>query len=202
MEFALRFLWLDAGQNPDYTKGDKVSGGPITGYFLPMFNVTRPQLQAIRDRGKTAGVYMAWNWPEFKGLSGAEVADVCADEYAALKVSDLRLQYDIERHDAVFVKDVLVESRRLLPNVGTSWTLESRQGGWFTPELVKAIVDTKTRVVPQLYPGDMSYAYDSKYAVDELLKTGVPYASLTPMYDAARLPAGWSGYAFSQGRLP
>lgn len=195
----MRFVWVDVGQNPDYAKGDRHG---ITGYFLPMFSTSAQQLAAIKNRGKVAGLYYAWSWREVENLSPEETAAKVAAEYKRVYVPDLRLQHNNERHDAPGITRLLLESRRLLPNAGTSWTLEGHQAGWLDGPLINAIVATKTRVVPQLYNGAMTVHYDSLAEVRKWIAYGVPQAQVSPFYDAANAPAFWDGYAFTQGRLP
>ena len=195
----MRFVWVDEGQSPDYTKGDKHG---VTGYFLPMFSTEPRQLAEIKNRGKVAGLYYAWSWKEVDGLSPEETAAKVAAEYKRCFVPDLRLQHDNERHNASEITRLLLESRRLLPTAGTSWTLEGHQAGWFDGPLINAIIKTKTRVVPQLYNGQMTVHYDSLAEVRKWIAYGVPEGMVSPFYDAARIPAFAEGYLFTQGRLP
>lgn len=195
----MRFVWVDVGQSPDYGKGDRHQ---ITGYFLPMFSTSAQQLAEIRNRGKVAGLYYAWSWQQVDGLSPEQTAAKVTAEYKRVYVPGLRLQHNDERHDAATISRLLRETRRLLPTVGMSWTLEGHQAGWFTGDLVDAILKTKTRVVPQLYNGPMSVVYDSLAEVRKWARYGVPEALVSPFYDAAKLPAYAEGYVFTQGRLP
>lgn len=198
----MRFLWVDRDQEPDFRKGDGVAGERINGYFLDMRSATTTDLTNVRSRNRVAGIYAVTSWDDFKGEAPDTIVARVVARYQALNVPMLRLQWDIELHDPDFVREILMETRRRLPQVGLSWTLEPRQGGWIDPRLVNVIAATRTRVVPQLYPGDMRFQYDSLYVVRNLTSRGIPDAAISPMYDAAALPAGWDGYAFTQGRLP
>lgn len=195
----MRFVWVDVGQNPDWAKLDRHQ---VTGVFMPMWSTTPQQLAAIKNKGKVAGLYYAWSWKEVENLSPEETAAKVAAEYKRCFVPDLRLQHNNERHDAAGIARLLRESRRLLPTAGTSWTMEGHQAGWFDGPLIKAVLDTKTRVVPQLYNGAMTVHYDSLAEVRKWVRYGVPEGLVTPFYDAANIPAYAEGYLFTQGRLP
>jgi hypothetical protein len=79
--------------------------------------------------------------------------------------------------------------------------MESFQGGWMDDELVKAIRETRTRVSPQYYYGDMTVVAQDRALVD-LLNRGIPHQAISGFYDAKALPAAWDGFAYHQGRLP
>jgi hypothetical protein len=198
----VRALWVDAGNDPDWQKCTKYG---MTALFLPLNDPIpdlRRRLSDIRVRGYAAGLYMAWNWPMFKGLSPAEVA-ILVDDFV-LTVSPhapIKVQFDIELHDPAYVRGVLETWRRLRPKVDTSWTLESFQGGWMPVAFVNAIIATRVRIVPQFYGGDMT-PFAGDMALRDLLRRGFPENSVSGFYDAAALPVRWDGFAFSQGRLP
>jgi hypothetical protein len=79
--------------------------------------------------------------------------------------------------------------------------MESFQGGWMYPAFVQRILACRVRVVPQYYKGDMSPVAED-VGLKDMLVAGFPFTSVTGFYDAAALPANWSGFAFTQGRLP
>ncbi len=195
---AVRFLLVDKGQSPDFEKGDRAG---ITGYFLDIRSATQHDLLEIRKRQHIPGVYANPVWDDAPDAPDALVA-WAVKLFRGFGVSNLRLQWDIEVHDADYISDVLWASRHALPQVGTSWTLEPQQGGWFTTQLLEAIRGTRTRAVVQLYNGAMTTHYDSWGQVARMIDKGIPAAQVSPFYDAAALPAGWNGYAFTQGRLP
>lgn len=214
----MRFLWVDAGNDPNFTKGDKHA---VTGYFLPLWDprCTPEKLVEIRNRGKVAGVYVgsgANKWPQTEGRAPKQVARIVADEYLRLQKemnrikagsgTDLRVQHNDEQHNAGAIEQLLLETRRLLPKAGLSWTMEGRQASWLSDPaspgtLIAAIVKTKTRCVPQMYNGAMTTVYPLKPEIDKWVAYGVPAKQVTPMWDAAKITAE-QGYLFTQGRLP
>lgn len=195
----MRFLLIDKDQSPDFMKGDRAA---ITGYFMDIRSATTAGLVEVRRRKHVAGVYANPSWDGWRLLRPDQLAERVFAAFLRLNVPALRLQWDIETHEPDFVAQVLHATRDRLPTVGMSWTLEPNQGGWFTPELVSAIIHTRTRVVVQLYNGAMRVHYDSWGQVERLISRGIPAAQVSPFYDAEILPAGWDGYAFAQGRLP
>lgn len=220
----MRYLWVDEGNDPDYTKGDRDS---INGYFFALFDprLNPGYLQAVRQKGYAVGVYMAWNWPQYVGKSGAQMAEITVARVKQIAGGFLsnsmpKVQYDIEAHDPALIAACLTRHRELLPQQDTSWTMESFQGGWMDPVFVKAMLACKVRVVPQLYSGQMANIglRDSNpalfwrqiaaervaedVALKDLLKRGFPQQIISGFYDAASLPQRWDGWAFTQGRLP
>jgi len=177
----------------------------MTALYLPLsdppHDVAR-RLDDIRTHGYAPGVYMAWNWDMFAGLTGREVAELVHSRVALVSPTmKVRVQFDIEVHDPVLISETLERWRALRPAQDTSWTLESMQGGWMTPEFVKKIVALRVRVVPQYYHGNMDRVAED-VALKDLLARGFPYALVTGFYDARALPANWDGWAFTMGRLP
>lgn len=199
----MRATWVDAGNDPDWTR---LSAHRITAVFLPVSDPAidvKRRLSAAKTRGYATGLYMAWNWDEFDGLDGASVAEwmhtlVSERTPAGMNV---KTQFDIEEHDPEFVASCLERWRALRPKQDTSWTFESFQGGWMTPEFVTRVVNAKTRVVPQCYAGAM-LPVDTLAAARDLTKAGFPDSLISPFYDAADLPLYWDGFAFTMGRLP
>ena len=167
----------------------------------PVADVKRRLLET-RVRGLVGGLYMAWNWSQFAGKSGVDMAEVMHSLVAAANPSGaIKVQFDIEEHDPALVESCLTRWRALRPKQDTSWTLESFQGGWMTPEFVAKIIALKVRVVPQFYGGAMQ-AFAQDMALRDLMRRGFPESLVTGFYDAGALPYMWDGFAFTQGRLP
>ena len=201
----MRYLWVDSGNDPDLAKAVKHS---IDGLFWDMFDprLDEAYLQKYLLTGYRVGVYMASNWGQFKDLAPSQVANLVYTRVKKIAGKSFgpdfpKVQFDMEEHDPIKILNTLKEWRRLAPKHSTSWTLESFQGGWMSDEFVKAILGLKIRVVPQAYTGDMQdFAEDQ--VLRDLLRRGFPEASISLFYDAADVPLGWNGFAFTQGRLP
>jgi hypothetical protein len=91
--------------------------------------------------------------------------------------------------------------RAVRPARVTDWTLEAFQGGLFSPVDTLAIAAARVGIAPGFYEGDMT-PLNAVDVVLDLCSHSFPPGRIVGMYDAARLPAEWSGYAFTQGRLP
>jgi len=203
----MKNLWVDAGNDPDFNKGNQYN---IDGYFLALFDsrTTKTQLETIKARQNVFGVYMVTPnesgtpWEMFFGKTPAEVSKIVSDEYKRLNVKGLRVQFDIEQKNPNFIAETLEEWRKLQPAVNTSWTLEAGQGGWFSPTFVTRVLACRVRIVPQCYNGAMTEVWDTLSYARDLTKRGIPDSLISPFYDAAHLPVGWDGFAFTQGRLP
>lgn len=198
----MKWVWVDAGNDPQY---EKLAANGIKGCFFALSDprVTKPYLQAVAARGFAAGVYMAWNWPQYAGKTGKEMAELVNDQVAPLIVSDRlpKVQFDIEEHDPSLIGSCLLRWRQLRRSQDTSWTLEGMQGGWMDKAFVTVVLGTKVRVAPQSFTGDMRpQAQDA--VLRDLTRRGFPESIVSLFYDAAHLPIDWSGWAFTQGRLP
>ena len=194
----MRFVWVDAGNDPDWSKGDRHG---ITGWFMPMFDsrTTLSMMQQIKSRGKVAGIYFGHGW--FGDITPEQLVAKATAEYLRVKVPDLRVMFNLEQHDPGYIIRVLELWRSKFPTVGTSWSPEGMQGGWMTGDFVERVVATKTRVVPQCFVGNMGRR-ESDIVLRDLLKMGFPHTSVTMFYDGAQLGDGWDGYVFTMGRLP
>ena len=69
-------------------------------------------------------------------------------------------------------------------------------------EFVQTVLNCRVRLAPQLYNGQMTEVWDSLAYSRDLTKAGFPDSIISPFYDAMKLPVGWDGFAFTQGRLP
>lgn len=200
----MRYLWVDTKQDVDWVKGP---AHQITGYFFPVNDPAaevRRRIADVLNHKTRPGLYMAWNWSEFSGLNGVGVANKMHTLVTERTVGVApKVQFDIEAHDPQLILDCLRRWRQLRPTQDTSWTMESHQGGWMSPEFVAEIVRLRVRVVPQAYIGDMKRVAED-FVLRDLLKRGFPEGLVSLFYDAAQLPAGggWDGYAFTQQRLP
>ena len=199
-----RAVWVDTGNDPDW---DKVAKYEMTHLFFDLFDprLTPTYLRSVETRGYGTGLYVAANWPQVSG-TGIEFAEKV---HKRLEVVDPgldraqpKVQLDIEQHDPAYILNALERWRRLRPKRDTSWTMESLQGGWMSPEFVAGVLACRVRIVPQYYKGDMGpMAMD--VGLKEMLKAGFPAHLVTGFYDAAVMPLpGWTGWAFSMGRLP
>jgi len=194
----MKALWVDSGNDPDFVKVDG-----FTHLFFDMFDprITRAYLVWVESKGFKTGLYMVTNWPQFVGKTGKQVAEIVDDRVSKVGTKVTKIQFDMEEHDPDFILAVLQRWRQLRPKQDTSWTMESWQGGWMSPEFVQEILSLRVRVVPQYYKGNMEVAAQD-VGLKDMLKAGFPYEIVTGFYDAAALPWGWEGFAFTMGRLP
>ncbi len=194
----MRAVWVDAGNDADYQRLARY-GIDRPYYDLRDPRVSASYLEAVAARGLRPGLYAAWNWwPELNGGGFAERV-----HHELLRIGWMGnppVCLDIEVHDISYVLGCLRRWRQLRPTRETDWTLEGMQGGLLGQTAVRQIVAANVRVAPSMYAGDMTPLPHS--VVIDLLMAGIPGDRIVGMYDAARLPYRWSGYAFTQGRLP
>lgn len=197
----MRAIWVDEGNGPNW---DLLKRHDMNWVFLSLRERDLAyRLEEIKSRGLVAGVYSAWGW--YPGTSGAGYAEAVHEDLKRKVPSATalhpRVMLNDEEHDPARIVAMLKRWRQLRPNTATSWTCEGHQGGWFTPELVKTIVETKTRVVPQCYTGPM-IPTDPLAAVRDITRRGVPDSMVTPFYDAATSGTPYqAGFFFTMGRL-
>lgn len=204
----MKAVWVDPGNDPHW---ETLARHGINRVYLPVSDPVpdvRKRLNDIKNRNLIGGLYSAWNWEGY-GTTGPQYAEAMHERVKLIVPQATntwpKIQLDDETHDATRILNMLRRWRQLRPKTDTSWTLECMQGGWFAPGLVEGLISLKIRVVPQCYGGEggrMDYAVDTLTAARDLTKRGVPDALITPFYDAARLPVGWDGFAFTMGRLP
>jgi hypothetical protein len=209
----MKFLYIDAGNDPDWAT---LAKHDIDGCF---FDVRDPRLSAaylggVKLHKMAVGVYVVDSWPEIKNLTGPQCAEWMEAKLLSLfqSFSFPKVQFDLERHDPIWIAQCLTRWRELRPKQDTSWTFEGGQAGWMGPvvkppaqpsSFVQGITSLRVRLCPQLYSGSMAPPpWDSLAYTRELTAIGFPDALISPFYDAAHLPHGWSGFAFSMGRLP
>lgn len=201
-----RACWIDQGNGPDYAK---FAANAIT---WPYFDIRDPRLTPAYLDGVIAhagidgaGVYVAWNWPELAGKTPAQVADWIDLRLRAIGwLGNPPVCFDAETDNTGYVAETLRVFRVLRPKRTIDYTLEGHKGGiWSGAVVARQIVSAVCRyVVPQCYNGAMTQTWDTYAMTADLVSAGFPFAELRPFYDAAHLPVWWSGYAFSQGRLP
>jgi len=196
-------VWIDAGNDPHWERIDKWG---IRWLYFPLSDPpadVRRRLLDTKARGYVGGVYSASNW--YGNPPGGDYADIVSRALAALNIPVTngwpKVQFDDERHEPVTIAAWLERWRELHRYHDTSWTLESMQGGWWSPGFVEAVIEAHVRVVPQCYQGAMQ-PVDTLAAARDLTRRGLPDALISPFYDAASLPIGWDGFAFTMGRLP
>lgn len=198
----MRFVWVDAGNNASWAQ---LQAHGITGEFYAASDPAAAVKQRLDDskaRRHAAGIYGAWNWIDGDGEEFAEWLDDRVGQIVPSPTAAFpKVQLNNERHDADDILRMLRRWRALRPKQDTSWTMEGGQGGWMSPAFVDEVMKLKVRVVPQLYNGAMTEAWDSLTFARDLTKRGFPDALISPFYDASRLPVGWDGFAFTQGRL-
>lgn len=196
----MKALWIDSGNDANYVA---LAAHGITHAFYDMFDprVTKTYLLDVESRRYKVGLYMVTNWEQFAGRTPYEIAEITSARVNKVGLLRTKVQLDMEEHDPDKIIKVLRHWRKLQPFRDTSWTMESFQGGWMSPLFVDEITDLKIRVVPQYYRGDMSPVAED-VGLKDMLKAGFPYTSVTGFYDAAALPGGWEGFAFTMGRLP
>lgn len=200
----MRAVWVDEGNVPNW---DKLAKHGITWvYVSARDHRAKKSLEDTFAKGFKGGVYTAWNW--YPNLSGAEYAEKTHALLSALwpsaKPGFPKVQLNDETHDPERILGMLRRWRQLRPATETSWTMEGMQGGWMSPVFAKTVTDLKIRVVPQAYYGTMApgQVYDTLAVARDLTKRGIPDRLVSPFYDASQMPAGWDGFAFTQGRLP
>lgn len=203
----MKAVWVDAGNDPHW---ERIAKHGITRLYFPTSDPTADvarRLQDVKNRGMTGGLYSAWSW--YPGLTGAQYAEEMHRRVKAIAPGATpqwpKIQLDDETHDPDRILDMLRRWRQLRPTTDTSWTLEVFQGGWFSPQFCAELVQLRIRVVPQCYvgaDGRIDNVVDTLAAARDLTKRGLPDSLVTPFYDAAELPVGWDGFAFTMGRLP
>jgi hypothetical protein len=201
-----RAVWVDAGNDPDYAKL-KANGIGAAYFDIRDPRVTPGYLSTVASRGLAPGVYAAWNWlpPPYTGAAvGAGFAEWLSEQVAKLgkhtPPNFPMVCADIETHDVAYILGFLYRWRQLRPHRVTDWTLEAFQGGLFSPLDTLKIAAADVGIAPGMYAGNM----DPLNVVDvvlDLCAYSFPPGRIIGMYDAARLPAVWTGYAFTQGRL-
>ena len=199
----MRGVWVDAGNDPVY---ERLDANGIRWVYFPLSDPAadvRRRLLAVKERGYVGGVYSAWNWygdptgPEYAQTVDRLLRQVAPDATNSWP----RVMLDDERHEPNTIAALLEAWRGLRRYTDTAWTFESMQGGWWDAGFVTQVIAARVRLVPQCYQGAMQ-PVDTLAAARNLTERGVPDALVSPFYDAAALPIGWQGFAFTMGRLP
>ncbi len=198
----MRAIWVDEGNDPAY---DKLRAHGIDAIYLAMRDprVTLAYLEGVRAQGFRVGVYFAQDWYTYQ--SGALLADRISHDLTTIAPAggpDFPcVCADIETHDVGFILAFLKRWREHRQKRVTDWALEGFQGGLFSPTDVIHIAAANVGVIASTYTGSMQPLAADRVALD-LVTHSFPPAMLYGFYDAAVLPLEWSGYAFTQGRLP
>lgn len=206
------FEWVDAGNDPDFNKGD---ANGITGYFMALGDsrTTKAALQSIASRPRANGVYVGAGW--WDGLTPKQYAARLNNLLNPIRLSSTRIMVNLEEHDPDRIVAILTEIRSLNPKTGLSWALEGMQGGW-ARAIAPAINAMNIRVVPELFVGamaniDLRASDPGKFYADVKAnlrtETAVradlaPFAAVSFFYPGEWVPPGAEGYVFTHGRLP
>jgi hypothetical protein len=197
----VKACWVDAGNDVNYDKFRQY------GITIPYFDPRDPRITAdyldrvVAHPGiEHAGIYTAWNWStDF--VDPASYAEWTNQEL--IKIGwrgNARVCLNIETHDVNWILAALKRWRQLRPTRLTDWTLEGMQGGLFSTAAAQTINGYNIRPAPQFYIGNMQPQPHS--VVLDLTMSGFDCSKVIGMYDAAALPYRWTGYAYTQGRLP
>lgn len=195
-------LWVDEGNDPDYARARANQVNTICRSIRDP-RTTAAALKADLDAGFASCVYFAANWYD---LPAAELATTVSRrlEQVAPKSQPSRpaVCADIEVADlAAYVLAFAAQWRKHRPHRVTDLTIEGHKGGLIGSS-GPAIAARFRFLVPQCYNGLMTEVWDTLEMARDLTAVGVPLEQVVPFHDAAKLPAWWSGYAFTQGRLP
>lgn len=194
----MRAVWIDNGNTFD---ADKLHAHAIecVYYAANAPQANRTEFDAAAAAGFRVGIYAAWNWESWTPVEFAE----WVHERLLQIGSPLNpwVCLDIETHDVPWTVGALTSYRQLRPSRKTDWTLEPMQGGLFSPAAVSTINGLNIGIDPQHYGGNMQPFAADRVALDLVLRGFQPW-KIQGFYDAATLPLEWSGYAFTQGRLP
>lgn len=192
----LKACWIDEGHGVDITKLSK--HGITSPYLSPRDkNTTAISLANLVQHGFSPGLYWAWNWYNGNGADFARQIDI--DLHRIGWQGNANVCADIETHDISYLLDFMHTWRLLRPKRNTFLTVEGMQGG-LLDSVKNDIIAGHFILAPQLYDGNMNPLPHSPI-IDAML-IGLPSDLIVGMYDAARLPYRWSGFAFTQGRLP
>lgn len=166
--------------------------------------ITAERLEWVADQGFVPGIYsVVGQWP------GSWYPDFNPKQTAAFLSNELKrigwkrnvpVCLDIESHDVAWCLAFFKEWRARRPTRVTYWTFEGFQGGLFTPADIAELRTRGLWYVPQLYKGDMTA--QPQCPVLDLVAVGFPAGRIVGFYDAAALPYKWTGFAFTQARLP
>lgn len=201
----MRTLWVDENNDLDVVKA-RSYGFDGAAFSVRDSRVTETYLAGVRALGFSPCVYAAWNWkPTLDGPQFATWLSRELERIAPKSASDFpRVFVDIETHSVPYILGFLTQWRKHRRHRVTDWTLEGFQGGLFSPRDTIAIAASGVGVFPQPYKGDMTPT-DPVAVVLNLCAHSFAPGSLGVCYDAAHLPptnGDWTGYAFTQGRLP
>lgn len=181
---------------------EQVSRYQLDRLYIDGRAISDTDVDVIHSHGCEAGAFWSKAW-----YPNTDVTDIARTMDATLSLIKVRtkqcaVQFDFENHDPQGFVRWLQEWRALRPTRTTEWTLEPRQRGWFTPELVAAIAgDPKLFVIPQTFRGGMQPV--AQDAVWRELAGVLPPARVKLCYDAKQgAPEAMDGFLFTLERLP
>lgn len=193
----LHACWVDKDHEVDATK---LRNHGIDRPFLDArsSNATAEYMDTLQKQGFTPGLYWAWNW--YPDLDGTRLADKIHQDLRRINwQGNPEVCVDIESHDVAYIRAFIHTWRILRPRRTTYLTVEGMQGG-ILQAVDTDIANGRIILAPQLYDGNMNPLPHSP--IIDVLLMGLPSDLVVGMYDAARLPYRWSGFSFTQGRLP
>ena len=195
------FAFVNPGgpQVPDLAKAKRYG---ITRLY---WQANDPQISAglflaIRERGLEVGIMRDPSWNHASATDLARTLDADLVRLGSSN-SQCAVLADIEYHDPAYIVAFLREWRDLRPSRMTGWTLEPHQGGWFTPFLVRMLMQAKVTVFPQAYLGNEAPT-DIDLTRCDLIERGLPRGLVAATYSALKLPYAWDGIAFRFDQLP
>lgn len=208
-ERPIQGAWVLEDNPVDYAKAERLR---LRRIYLDIQKTTKERLQEVHMHGLEGAVYWGAFWGELEmgpDRHAKHISDLIAQKFGnKLQCS---FQIDFEAHEphipnaeaAAWMVAWLKEWRKHRPLKWTSWTLESFQGGWFTPELVDVINrDINLVVVPQFYGGNSGeILMDAHAATLDLAAVGVDLWRIQGFYQH-RIPLGWRGMLFTLESIP
>jgi hypothetical protein len=203
----MRAVWVDAGNDPDYTK---LAANLITWVYFDIreARLTPAYLETVAAQPgiEGIGVYAVPTWPQTAQLTPGRFAEWVDGELRRIGWSgNPVVMLDIEVPELVpYVLTCLRRWRQLRPKRTTDLTIEGHKGALFgMPEMIE-VCKLVRWVVPQCYDGDM-HPWDTYAMCADLYAYGFPATKVRPFCSAAALQPWWGipdGFAFTQGLLP
>jgi hypothetical protein len=204
--------WIRPGgpRIPDGTKAKRL------GIDTFVWDATDPVIAETRmENGQTVYFFddvRTWGFkpgitrdPTWTDATPAQLATLLDSDLKRLGTSDKTclVVADIEamwKRGASYVVDFLAAWRKLRPTRTTVWTTEPLQGGTVSDALAAAInADKNLLVAPQLYTDTMALMPEGAVLLEmgqNLERRNIARQRIVAYYDAAHLPAAWSGLAF------
>lgn len=201
----MRAIWVDSGNDADYTRL-KAEGIESPVYAITDPRITKAYLADVYSKGFVPGVYAVKSW--WPALTPTQFATQLHHELERVAPGTPGdhpfVCVDYEPTDAAGIMAFALQWRKHRPGRVTDLTIEGHQGGLFTVTQMQAVARKFRYLVPQAYNAAMTNCWCPYFMVRDLVEHGAPFAKCRPFYDAKWLDQlqWWSGYAFTQGRLP